>query len=205
MTLSSWFGDQATGQHDGAVGPALFDFRLRLHRDHVLAAIVLTKAKRIENRDAGVTVFEDELAEVSTFDILDPVRQALPLPAPSSRSTNHIPFSVVFTPWIKPSLRQQIWVWTLTMKSGPDLRLTWHFFGGHCVGGLCLADFEEVHAGKLVHGQHGGGKSSRGPEEIPPAPHQPYRHTVRRNGGCGTPSGHQESMKSLVLPGSSDH
>ena len=40
-------------QHEGAIGPALFDLGLLLHGDHVLATVVLAKAEGVEDRDAG--------------------------------------------------------------------------------------------------------------------------------------------------------
>src|SRR3989454_12085734 len=71
----SLIGRQASGEHDGPVGPALLDLRLFLDRDHVLAAVVLPGAEGVESGDARVAPLENQLAEVLDGHVLGPVRK----------------------------------------------------------------------------------------------------------------------------------
>ena len=104
----------------------------------------------------------------STVMSLVPFGNPMALPRSSRSWTNHIPFSLVFTPGMYPSFRVQMWVCASTMKSVPGFRVTWISLAATGSYASASRDLEEPHARDLVHGQHGGGKAGCRPEEVPP-------------------------------------
>ncbi len=67
---------EPAGQHQRGLRPVVAHPDLVLHRDHVLPAVMLAEAERVEDADRGVTFLQDQLAVVLDVHVARAVRQA---------------------------------------------------------------------------------------------------------------------------------
>ena len=167
---------EAAAEHDRARRPALLDLGLLLDRDHVLAAIVLAEAERIEDGDARVAALEDELAEILDGHVLGAVGQPHGLaeivqqlhePHPALGRVDAGDVAVLARADVRVRVDDEV---------GARLAVDLDLLGRRRLVGLGRRDVEEAHAGDLVHGEHGRRQRGGRRQEVAP------RHPRSRRG-----------------------
>ena len=169
---------EPAAQHHRPGGPAPLDLGLLLDGDHVLAAVVLAEAERVEDRDAGVATLQDQLAEVFDGHVLGAVGQAHRLAeVVEELDEPHAALARVDAGDVAVLPRADVGVGVddeVLSRLPVDLDL----LGRRRLVGLGLGDVEEPHAGDLVDGQHRRRQRRRGAQKTAPRQAAPGRRGV---------------------------
>ena len=146
---------QATSQHDGGLRPLVPDSHLILHGNHVLAAIILAEAERVENADGRIAFLEDQLAVILDVHVARAVRESEGLTQVVQQL--HEPHATLGG--IDPELIVAGACADVGMHVDDEIAAAGasdldRFFLGIEIGSFRRIDLEEFHSGHFVGGQH---------------------------------------------------
>ena len=145
---------QAARQHNCRLRPGLTHFYLIFHRHHVLAAVVLAEAERIKYADGGIALLQNKFAVVLNGHVPGAIGQAEGFAELVQQLHEpHAALGGVFADFVVARTRTNVRV-NVDDKVAAGARYLQIFFFRVDIGGLRLADFEELHAGYFVSGQH---------------------------------------------------